>query len=182
MRYIPVLLVAVMMAMPLSLALAEVQWHNFGGGADTDKIKIGQTIILVASHSDAHSEYPQDDFMLTVRAADSTTNHFLFSSSYGYGAVAVYKNLILLKYGVGRGPATRVDHVKALRLDHGLNELVDVQSSFYVLTSSHNSTPDLFEYRLAARSEGDYTKLSFSLSRPQHGIPSVRIVKLRNDS
>ena len=182
MRYIAVLFFAAAAAMWPALALAEVQWHSFGGGADVDKIKIGQVMVVVANQPNPHSEFPQDDFVLTVRTVNSTTNQFLFSSSYGYGAVAVYKNFLFLKYGVGRGPATRVDHVKALRLDHGLDELVDVQSSFYVLTSPHNATPDLFEYRLTAKNEGDCTKLSFSLPRPQRGIPAVRIVKLRNDS
>ena len=67
-------------------------------------------------------------------------------------------------------------------MDHDLDELVDVQSSYYITTNPHNAAPDLFEYRLKIQTKGGYTTLSFALHKPQHGIPSEKIVRLKNDS
>ena len=55
---------------------------------------------------------------------------------------------------------------KALRLDHDMEELVDVQSSHYIVTNPHNCCRDLFEYRLRIQTSGGYTTLSFSLPKP----------------
>ena len=67
-------------------------------------------------------------------------------------------------------------------LDRNLDELVDVQSSYYVLTDPHNAAPDLFKYLLKVQTRGGYTTLSFTLPKPQRGIPSEKIVRLKNDS
>ena len=168
-----------LMLLPTALPAADVQWHTFGESGDKDTLTISQVALTVEAVKDSNSQFPGDDLVITAHAPGQASATYHFSSAYGYGAVAVYKNFLFLKYGVGRGNWARVDHVKALRLDHGLDEVVDVQSSFYVLTSSHNAAPDLFEYRLRVQPEGDYTRLSFVLSRRAHGIPSERIVKLK---
>ena len=166
--------------LPSALMAADVQWHPFGESGDKDTITINHVTLTVEPGHDANSQHPGDDLIITAQAPGQAPATYRFSSAYGYGSVAVYKNFVLLKYGVGRGNWARVDHVKALRLDHGLDEIVDVQSSYYVLTNSHNAAPDLFEYRLRVQPDGDYTKLSFVLSKRAHGIPSERIVKLKN--
>ena len=169
------------------LASAGVQWHEFGCSPSDvypikDTITIGRTILVVDTQTNTDSGFPGDDLILTVRSPGQKARQYYFTSTYGFGAVAIHGDILLLKYGVGRGTGARTDHVKALRLDEHLDELVDVQSSYYVLTDPHNAMPDLFEYRLAIQTEHGYTTLSFSLPKPQRGIPSEKIVRIKNDT
>ena len=122
-----------------------------------------------------------DDLLMTVKAPGQKPSQFYFTSSY-YGWIAIHENVLLLKYGVGRGtPGARVDRVKALRSDHNLDELADVQCSYWIVTNPHNAEPDLFEYHLKIQTEGGYTALSFSLPRPRYGLPSEKTVRWKND-
>ena len=174
-----VLIVQTLLLLMPVLALADVQWRKFDvGDGRKDTITLGHIVVTVELQVQT-SGFP-DDLLMTVKAPGQKPSQFYFTSTY-YGAIAIQGNLLLLKYGVGRGTAARVDHVKALRLDRDLDELVDVQSSYYVLTDSHNAMPDLFEYRLKIQTEGGYTTLSFSLPKTQRGIPSKKIVRWKND-
>ena len=164
------------------LASADVLWHDFGKSErPTNTIAIGHASITIETLADTNSAFPGDDLMMTVRMLGQKPCDYYFSSSYGYGSVAVYGNFVLLKYGVGRGTFARVDHVKALRLDHELDELVDVQSSYYVLANSHEAAGDLVEYRVKMRTKGGYTTLSFYLPTRHHGLSSEKIVRFKND-
>jgi hypothetical protein len=172
-------LLAFMVLSPV-LALADVEWHKFGT-ADKEPIALGLVTVTVELQEVQTSGFP-DDLLITVKTASQKLSRFYFTSSYGFGSVAVQGNILLLKYGVGRGTAGgRVEHVKALRLDHDLDELVDVQCSYWIVTNPHNAGPDEFEYRLNVQREGGYTTLIFSLPKPQKGIPSEKIVRIKND-
>jgi hypothetical protein len=169
------------------LVLADVQWHEFGRATNDvypikDTITIGRTILIVDTQTNADSSFPGDDLILTVRSPGKEARQYYFTSTYGFGAVAIHGDILLIKYGVGRGTGARTDHVKVLRLNRDLDELVDVQSSYYVLTDPHNAMPDLFEYRLKIQTVDGYTTLAFSLPKPQRGIPSEKIVRIKNDT
>jgi hypothetical protein len=177
---------ALMLICPM-LALGDVQWHEFGHSTNDvypikDTITIGQTILVVDTQTNTDSGFPGDDLILTVRSPGKKVRQYYFTSTYGFGAVAIHGDILLLKYGVGRGTGARTDHVKALRLNRYLDELVDVQSSYLVLTNPHNAMPDLFEYRLEIETKDGYTTLSFSLPKRQRGIPSEKIVRIKNDA
>jgi hypothetical protein len=173
-------LIALMFASPI-LAFAGVQWHKFGSsGCDANNFTIGGVLVTVQTRQVQEAAFRDDYLVMTVRVPGQKPSEYWFESAYGFGEVAIHRDLLLLKYGVGRGTFVRVDHVRALRL-HDLDELVDVQSSYYVLTDPHNAAPDLFHYRLKIQTEGGYTTLSFSLPKPQKGIPSEKIVRLKND-
>lgn len=118
---------------------------------------------------------------MTVSVAGRKASEHWFTSSYGYGELAIQGDVLLLKYGVGRGTFAREEHVRAFRLLKGLQELADVQSSYYVLTDLHRAAPDLFVYRMNVETAGGYTTLSFQLPKPQKGIPSEKIVRIKND-
>ena len=164
------------------LAFAGVQWHKFGAsGSDANTFTIGRVSVSVQTRQVQEAAFRDDYLVMTVRIPGQKPSEYWFESAYGYGEVAIHGDLLLLKYGIGRGTSVRVDHVRALRLHDGLEELVDVQSSYYILTDPHNAAPDLLEYRLKVRTEGGYTTLSFSLPKPEKGIPSEKIVRLRND-
>jgi hypothetical protein len=176
---------ALMIFCPM-LALGDVRWHEFGRAPSDvypikDTITIGHTILIVDTQTNTDSGFPGDDLILTVRSPGKAARQYYFTSTYGFGAVAIHGDILLLKYGVGRGTGARTDHVKALRLDEDLDELVDVQSSYLVLTDPHNAMPDLFEYHLKIQTDGGYTTLSFWLPKPQKGIPSEKIVRWKND-
>jgi hypothetical protein len=173
-------LLAFLLLLPM-LALADVRWHKFGvSGSDTNTITIGRVSVSITTREVREAAFLEDYLVMTVRVPGQKASEYWFTSSYGSGEVAVQRDVLLLKYGVGRGTSARVEHVRALRL-HSLVELIDVQSSYYVLTDPHNAAPDLFEYRLKIQTERDYTTLSFSLPKPQRGIPSEKIVRLKND-
>jgi len=172
---------ALMLLCPVTV-LADVQWHDFGhSGRAKETIEIGRISVTIEPQTNSPSYFPWDDLVITVRQPGRDSSQLQFTSAYGFGSVAVHGNILLLKYGIGRGAAARVDHIKALQLDRDLDELADVQTSFYVLTNPHNAMPDLFEYRFKIQTEGGYTTLSFTLPKRQRGIPSEKIVRLKND-
>ncbi len=163
------------------LALADVQWHKFGTAGEKNTIAVGRVTVTVELQKDQTSGFP-DDLLMTVKTAGHKPSQFYFTSSYAFGSIAVQGNILLLKYGVGRGtPGARVEHVKALRLDDDLDELADVQCSYWVLTNPHNAGPDEFDYRLKVQTGGGYTTLTFWLPKPRYGLPSEKIVKIKND-
>jgi len=165
-----------------AVALAGVRWHEFGrSSSDKEKITVGRISLTFERQKDSRSSFPSDDLVVTVHSQGRESSEHWFTSAYGFGSVAIYRNMLLLKCGVGRGTYVREDHVKALRLDHNLDELADVQSSYYVLTNPHNAAPTLIEYSVTAKTEVGYTVLSFSLRKPQRGLPSEKIVRLKND-
>jgi len=163
-----------------ALALADVQWHKFDvSGGSKKTIALGHVVVVVELQKVQTSGFP-DDLLMTVKAPGQKPSQFYFNSSY-FGSIALQGDVLLLKYGVGRGtPGARVDRVKALRLDHDLDEVADVQSSFWIVTNPHNAEPDLFEYHLKIQTKGGYTALSFSLPGPRHGLPSEKIVRWKN--
>lgn len=164
------------------LALADVQWHKFGvSGGDKAAITMGRMSVTVERREVQEAVFREDYLVITVRVPGQKPSEYWFTSAYGYGEVAVQGDLLLLKYGVGRGTFVRVDHVKVLRLLGGLEELVVVQSSYYALTDLKKEDPVLVEYRLKVQTGGGYTTLSFSLPKPQRGVPSEKIVRLKND-
>lgn len=165
------------------LALAEVPWHKFsvGGEGDRQSLKIGNVSLTIRTRDVRNPDFKEDYLVIAVSVSGKNPREYWFKSAYGYGEVAIHGDILLLKYGVGRGTFVRVDHVRALRLQDGLEELVDVQSSYYVPADPKKADPDLVEYRLKIQTEGDYTTLSFSLPKQQRGIPSEKIVRLKND-
>jgi hypothetical protein len=169
-----------MVLLPM-LALADVQWHKFGTAGDKQTIALGHVTVTVELQKVQTSGFP-DDLLMTVRTAGHKPSQFYFTSSYAFGSVAVQGNILLLKYGVGRGTAgARVEHVKALRLDHDLDELADVQCSYWIVTNPHNAGPDEFDYRLKVQTEAGYITFTFWLPMPRYGLPSEKIVKIKNE-
>jgi hypothetical protein len=163
-------------------AVADVQWHKFGvSDNETVAIHIGRISVTVQTREVQGAAFREDHLVMTVRVPGQKPSEYWFSSAYGYGEVALHGDLLLLKYGVGRGTFVRVDHVKALQLKDSLEELVDVQSSYYVLTDPKKADPDLLEYRLNIQTGGGCTTLSFSLRKRQQGFPSEKLVRLKND-
>lgn len=179
-RSILVLLTLVILS-PL-LAMADVQWHKFDSSAgDKETFSLGRVEITIEVRKVQTSGFP-DDLLMTVKTPGQKPRQHYFTSAYASGAVAINGNILLLKYGVGRGTFAREDHITALRLDYYLQELVDVQSSYYVLTDPHNAAPDLFEYQVKIQEAGGYTTLTLWLPKPQKGIPSEKIVRWKNDA
>ena len=165
-----------------ALAIAEVQWHKVfvGGEGDKQSLKIDGVSLMIQTRDLRDADFKEDYLVMTVSVSGKKPSEYWFTSSYGQSEVAIQGNILLLKYGVGRGTYARVEHVRALRLQN-LEELVDVQSSYYVLIDPKKADPDLLEYRLKIQTRDGYTTLSFSLPKPQKGIPSEKIVRLKND-
>jgi hypothetical protein len=165
-----------------ALAFADVRWQKFfvGGEGDRQSLKIGRVALTVRTREVRNADFKEDHLVMTVQVGDQKPDEYWLESSYGQGEVAIDGDLLLIKYGVGRGTFARVEHVRALRL-HTLEELVDVQSSYYVLTDPKKADPDLVVYRLKIQTGDGYTTLSFSLPKPRKGIPSEKVVRLKND-
>lgn len=160
------------------LALADVNWHPY---EEHTKIKIGRVEITIETRESSETGFQGDDLILTVRGPGQPESHYWFTSSYGFGSVAIQGKILLLKYGVGRGTAVRVDHVKALRLDRGLIELADVQTSYRFEPAPKDLDSKIVEYGLKAQTDGSYTTLTISLRKPQRGLPTQKILRIKND-
>jgi hypothetical protein len=144
-----------------ALAFADVRWHNFfvGGEGDTQSLKIGHVALTFRTREVRNADFKEDYLVITVRRKDQKPDDYWFESSYGQGEVAIDRDLLLLRYGVGRGTFARVEHVRALRLQ-SLEELVDVQSSYYILTDSKKGDPYLLRYGLKIETVRGFTTLS----------------------
>ncbi len=167
------------------LALAAVEWHKYGG-SDKDTITLGGVTLIVEAQQTTSTGFTGDDLKITARVPYQKPTAYYFTSSYGYGAVAIHGDLLLLKYGVGRGTAgARVEHVKILRLhsdnDDWMDELADVQVQYWFFANPHNAGPDSFEYQLQTKTESGFTTFTFSLPKPHAGFPSKKIVRIQND-
>jgi len=177
---IPVLVAAVCL-MPM-LGLADLSWHKFGvSGGDTNTIRIDRLSLSITTREVREAAFREDYLVLTVHHPGQNGREYWFTSSYGFGEIAVQGDLLLLRYGVGRGTLVRVEHVRVLRLA-SLDELVDVQSTYYVLTDPKESEPELVRYRLRIQTESAYTTLIFTLPAPRRGLPSEKIVTLKHDA
>jgi hypothetical protein len=177
------ILLALMLLCPV-LGIAGVQWHEFGSSpVPKETFSIGRVRFAVERQTNSESAFPVDDLILTVRSqASRRPSQYSFTSSYGFASVAIYRNVLLLKYGIGRGTAgARVEHIKVLRLDHDLDELADVQCSYWIVTNPHNAGPDECDYRLKVQTERGYTTFTLWLAEPRYGLPSEKIVRIKND-
>jgi hypothetical protein len=118
-------------------AFAEIHWENFGvgGRGDHQTLKIGEVIFTFRTRDVPNSDFKEDHLLMKVQFVGHKSAEYWVESSYGQGAVAISGNLLFLKYGVGRGTFAGVEHIKVLQL-HSLEELVDVQNSYYVSTKS----------------------------------------------
>src|SRR5678815_2877990 len=89
------------------VGLADVRWHEFGRSpADKETFSVGRLGFTVERQTNSGSAFPVDDLILTVRSPSSSRqSRYWFTSSYGFASVAVYRNVLLLKYGIGRGTA-----------------------------------------------------------------------------
>jgi hypothetical protein len=174
------LFLALIVVCPM-LTASEVTWHDFVRSLhEKETIDIGHISMTIEEQKDSRSYFPSDDLVITVRQPGRDSSQLQFTASYGDASVAIYGNMLLLKYGVGRGTAGgQVKHIKVLRLDDTLDELVDVQSSYWIVTNPHNVSPDEFDYQLKVQIEGDYTTFIFSLPKPRYGLPAEKIVRIR---
>lgn len=176
-----ILLSSLMILAPM-LAFGDLRWYKFGDPDGKRQIfKFGSATVSIQAENISDAPYPGDDLVLILQMPGQKARQYNFNSAYGYGSVTVYRNLLLLKYGVGRGTFVREDHVKILQLDYYMTESADITSSSWVLTDPHNAAPDLFEYQLKVQTAGGYTTFIFTLPKPQRGIPSEKIVRLKND-
>ena len=97
-----VLIYLALMVLSPVLALADVQWHEFvASRGDKKTITIGRVSVIVETREVEGGAFKEDNLVITVRAPDEKEGQHWFTSSYGMGAVAVHRNLLLLKYGVG---------------------------------------------------------------------------------
>ena len=119
-------IVLALMALLAPAARADLPWHDFGKDDQKDTIAIGRVTMVIEERTNSASAFPGDDLVMTVQSAGQKPAQYFFTSAYGFGSVAIYKNVLFLKYGIGRGTSAREDHVKVLRLDRHLDEVVDV--------------------------------------------------------
>ncbi len=88
----------------LILAFADLQWHKYDA-AEKQTITFGHATVSIESKP--LDTVFTDDFVLTLQMPGQKPRQYYFSSSYGNGSVAVYGDLLLLKYRVGGGTQCR---------------------------------------------------------------------------
>ena len=165
------------------LLIADWKWKEFGLSEGSKKVfKIGKTRITIQTRDADAGDFKEDHLILTARIARGRSIQQWFDSSYGTGAVALYDNLLLLKYGIGRGTCARDEHIKVYRLTRdSMEEVCDVQTSYYVDSLKPNITsPDRIDYRMKAEKKRDYTVFTFWTVQPRRGILSDKKVMVKN--
>jgi len=170
------------------LVMGDVNWHKFGvTEGEKQTITIGVASVTIGTRPVKGEWFPEDNLILTVRGKGLTKSELGFSSSYGMGAIAIEGDILLLKYGIGRGTAgARVEHIKAFSMSHSfdnsLDELFDVQITYWVESRDPKiASPDPIEYQIKIEKNRDYTTFTFWTPEPRKGIPSEKIVRLKND-
>ena len=174
------LIIALMVLWPF-LASADLKWHQFGvDEGQKQTVTIGAVSMTFETRPVKGEYFPDDNLTMTVLGAGRAQSQLWFTSSYGSGEVAIQDDILLLKYGFGRGTSARVEHVKALALTRSLEELFDVQTSYQVESLDPKQlSPDLVEYRIKVQTNGDYTTFTFWTPAPRKGMPSEKIVRLK---
>lgn len=171
-------LLALVVLAPFS-SLADVKWRKFDVSLASKQIlSVGGVSVTIQVREVRGAAFREDNLLLVVRASDGTKVQRWFSSSYGIGEIAVEGKLLLLRYGVGRGTLARTHHVKVFQMED-FEEVADVQSSYYAFINPKDATPDLMEYRVNVSAGLEYTTVSFVLARPQKGLPSEKLVRIR---
>jgi hypothetical protein len=170
------------------LVMADVKWHKFAvSEGDRETLTIGAVSVTISVRHVKDAWWPEDNLILTVCGKGRSTNELVFTSSYGFGDVAVEGDILLLKYGVGRGTAgARVERIKAISLSHSfensLDELFDVQTTYWAGSRDPKmASPDLIEYNIKIEKNRDYTTFTFWTRDTGRGFPSQKIVRLKND-
>ncbi len=110
------------------LLIADWRWEEFDLSEGGQKIiNVGPTTITLRTRDVEAADFKEDHLILTASVARAMPIETWFDSSYGSGAVAIYDNLLLLKYGVGRGTCARDEHIRVFRLTReSLDEVCDV--------------------------------------------------------
>lgn len=167
-----------------SFASTNAGWHEFDVSLNSKQtLKVGRVTLTVERREVRDAPYFKEDYLkVMARLPGERQMEQSFESSYGVGAVAVEGNFLLLKYGIGRGTSARVEHVKAIALTGSREELFDIQTSYYLDSRDHKSvSPDAVDYRLKIDANRDYTTFTFWTTETGRGIPSEKIIKLKND-
>jgi hypothetical protein len=162
-------------------AAADIKWHEFGLTEGQKKtLIIGDVSFTIETRPAEESGFKEDYLLISVRRVGRTQREHRFTSSYGTGAVAVCDDVLLLKYGVGRGTSARVEHIQALSLTRSLEELFDIQTSYYATSRDPKQvSPDYIESRLRVEATRTYTTFIFSTPDAREGIPPEKVVRLK---
>jgi hypothetical protein len=171
------------LACPLHLHSADLHWCSIGVGGEGDRqtTNIGPVSLTLETRAVPEATFKEDNLILTVHAPGKPSLKKWCSSSYGQIEVAVHRNLLFLKYGIGRGTCAREEYVKILKLDEYLHELADVHSSYYANLTPKKVSPDLVTYRATVQSQKQYTTITFVADRKAPGIPTAITVRFKNE-
>lgn len=168
--------VAILSILWLALpARAGLEWREFDHDAD---LRIGGMSVTVKAREVPDAAFKEDHLLLTVLRPGGKARELWLSSSYASGAVAVHGNCLLVDYGIGRGTFARLRHVKILNLGGELEELADVQCSYYL--PRDEGDPEEVVYRIDAKEEGDRSVITFTLPKARPGLPAEKIVAVRS--
>lgn len=166
------------------LLTAGLKWREFDLSAGGEKrVTTGKAKITIETRATEEQTFKEDHLSLTAHVAERKGIHTWFDSSYGSGAVALHGDLLLLKYGVGRGTCARDEHVRIYKLGaDSLQKLCDVQTSYYVNSlKPHTTSPDRIDYQVKAEVLHGYTVFTFWTADRGRGLPAEKKVMVKND-
>jgi len=105
----------------------------------------------------------RDYFKLSINLRSGKKYELPFTSSYGRFSIYPYHNILLLKYGKGRGTCARQEYVKCVKFSEiELIELFDFQVGHWVASdNTEKMTPDYFEYTMSIQQEENKSTIVF---------------------
>jgi len=73
-----------------TIAIADVQWHKFSASdKDPAKLSIGKVSAVIETRKEKDGFFHEDNLIMTVQIPDQKPDQYWFSSSYGYGEIAI---------------------------------------------------------------------------------------------
>lgn len=156
-----------LLAIPITLVLlpchAEIEWRDFEITSYEEKpqFTLGDYTCGLRAIQDPQRDRGES-LELTVRDENMKEATERFTSSYGMLSLAIDGDLLLLKFGTGRGTCVRTEHLRVFKIGTSLTKLGEFPLSYWHETEGRGKAadPERFEATVDLKHEGKAALLS----------------------
>jgi len=160
---------------------AEIEWRDFEITSYEDKpqFTLGNYTCGLRAIKDPQRDRGES-LELIVRDENMKEAKESFTSSYGMVSFAIDGDLLLIKYGTGRGTCVRTEHVRVFKIGDSLTKLGEFPVSYWHNTAgaAEAADPERFEATLDLKREGTSAVLSITYPQASPERPPDLAVKI----
>lgn len=136
-----------LLAIPITLVLlpchAEIEWRDFEITSYEEKPQFTLRDYTCGLRAIQDPQRDRGESLeLTVRDENMKEDAERFTSSYGMLSLAIDGDLLLLKYGIGRGTCVRTEQVRIFKIGNSLTKLGEFPVSYWHNASGAAETAD----------------------------------------